>query len=155
MTKPPPMTPDSPACSIARSLEYLQDRWTFLVVRNALAGMTRFSEFRDSLAISTDLLSRRLATLVDGGILEKRSYREAGSRTRFSYHLTPVGEELLITFGALQQWGDQNCPPQEGPSALRRSRSTGRPLRIAYVDEEGVPVGLQDVEMIYTRPLQA
>lgn len=139
-------------CSIARSLEYLKDRWTFLIVRNALAGTTRFSDFRDGLGISTDLLSRRLATLVDGGILEKRSYQEAGSRARFSYHLTPAGRELLVALGALQQWGDRYCPPQDGPSTLRRSRSTGRPLRVAYVDDGGVPVDLEDVQMVYTRP---
>lgn len=146
------MTPDHPECSIARSLEYLQDRWALLIVRNALVGTTRFSEFRDELDISTDLLTRRLTTLVEGGVLEKRPYQEGGSRMRFSYHLTPAGRDLLVTLGALQQWGDRQCPPQEGPSALRRSRVTGRPLRVAYVDDGGTPVDLADVEMVYTRP---
>jgi DNA-binding HxlR family transcriptional regulator len=152
MGKQPEMTLDHPVCSVARSMEYLKDRWAFLIVRDALSGASRFSDFRDGLGISTDLLTRRLATLVDGGILEKRSYREAGSRTRLSYHLTPAGTELLVVLGALQQWGDRHCPPKDGPSALRRSRSTGRPLHIAYVDELGSPVDLADVEMVYTRP---
>ncbi|MEW2546630.1 helix-turn-helix domain-containing protein [Streptomyces sp. NPDC047002] len=152
MGKQPEITPDHPVCSIARSLEYLKDRWTFLIVRNALSGTVRFSDFRDELGISTDLLTRRLAALVDGGILEKRSYQEAGSRARLSYHLTPAGGELLVALGALQQWGDRHCPPQGGPSALRRSRSTGGTLRVAYVDEEGAAVDLADVRMVLVRP---
>ncbi|MFC9080821.1 winged helix-turn-helix transcriptional regulator [Streptomyces sp. NPDC057062] len=136
-----------------RTLEFVGDRWAMLIVRNALLGATRFSDFQEKLGIATDLLSGRLAKLIEGGILERRSYREPGSRSRPSYHLTPAGKELLIAFGALQQWGDRNCPPSDGPAAIRRSRSTGRSLVIGYYDDKGEPTDLDDVEVVYKRPL--
>lgn len=81
------------------------------MVREALRGRTKFAEFRDSLGIAADVLSARLRTLVDAGVLERRSYREPGLRERFSYHLTPTGIELRLVRGALQQWGTCTGPP--------------------------------------------
>jgi DNA-binding HxlR family transcriptional regulator len=144
------LDPDQPRCSISRSLELLGERWTFLILREALAGTTRFSDFRASLGIATDLLAQRLATLVDAGVMEKHLYKEPGSRTRHEYHLTPAGHELRIVLGALQQWGDRHHPPAGGPSAVRRSRATGRPLGVAFVDETGQAVDVGDVEFVIT-----
>src|SRR5262252_2889792 len=93
------------ACSIARSLGVLGERWTFLVLREAFMGVTRFAEFRDRLGVAPDVLSDRLATLVDYGVLERERYQEPGARPRLAYKLTPAGEELLVVLGALQQWG--------------------------------------------------
>ncbi|MGI5521699.1 winged helix-turn-helix transcriptional regulator [Micromonospora sp. CA-259024] len=139
---------EHPVCSIARSLEIVGERWTFLILREALSGSTRFGQFNDALEISTDLLSNRLATLVKAGIMNKRPYHEPGHRIRYEYHLTPAGEELRIVLGALQQWGDRHCAPAAGPSAQRRSRSTGAQLDVAFVDESGRAVALDDVTFV-------
>ncbi|MEU6218946.1 helix-turn-helix domain-containing protein [Streptomyces sp. NPDC047022] len=144
----PEITPDRPRCSIERSLTLLGDRWTLLVIREAMAGRTRFSDFRDALGIATDLLTQRLAALVEAGVLERRGYQEPGRRARFDYHLTPAGRDLTVVLGALQQWGDLYRPPEGGPSALRRSRATGRPLGVAFVDDRGGAVDLGDVEFV-------
>lgn len=146
--KRPEITPDQPVCSIERSLALLGDRWTLLVIREAMAGVTRFSDFRDALGIATDLLTQRLAALVEGGVMERRAYQEPGRRARFDYHLTPAGRELLVVLGAIQQWGDRHRPPVSGPSALRRSRRTLRPLGVAFVDDHGEAVELEDVEFV-------
>jgi DNA-binding HxlR family transcriptional regulator len=140
-------TPEA-ACSIERSLGVLGERWTFLILREAFSGASRFREFRERLGISTDLLTDRLATLVDAGVLEKRPYREPGERARFSYHLTDAGGELRVILGALQQWGDTHVPRAEGPSYLRRRRGTDEPLAIAFVDESGRAVPLEDVDFV-------
>ncbi|MBB5479998.1 winged helix-turn-helix transcriptional regulator [Micromonospora parathelypteridis] len=137
-----------PVCSIARSLEIVGERWTFLILREALSGSTRFGEFSDALEISTDLLSNRLSTLVKAGIMNKHPYQAPGHRLRYEYHLTPAGEELRIVLGALQQWGDQHCAPATGPSAQRRSRSTGQQLEVAFTDESGRAVALDDVTFV-------
>jgi DNA-binding HxlR family transcriptional regulator len=142
------LDPQYPVCSIARSLELLGERWTFLVLREALSGSTRFGEFSDALEVSTDLLSDRLNTLVKTGIMDKRPYQQPGHRIRYEYHLTPAGEELRIVLGALQQWGDQHCAPAGGPSAQRRSRSTGEQLGVAFIDEGGRAVVLDDVTFV-------
>jgi DNA-binding HxlR family transcriptional regulator len=140
------------ACSITRSLEILGERWTFLVLREAFLGATRFGDFRAALGISTDLLSDRLATLVEAGVMEKRAYQEPGERARHSYHLSPAGKDLRIVLGALQQWGDKHRPRAEGPSMERRSHATNERLAVAFVDGSGRAVALDDVAFVPTAP---
>jgi DNA-binding HxlR family transcriptional regulator len=137
-------------CSIARSLTVLGERWTFLVLREAFLGTTRFADFRDHLGVAPDVLSDRLSTLVEAGVLEKRPYQEAGARARFSYHLTPTGEELRVVLGALQQWGDVHLPQRSGPSYLRRSANDDRPLHVAFVDDSGQAVPPDQVTFVKT-----
>ncbi|HEX3778785.1 MAG TPA: helix-turn-helix domain-containing protein [Pseudonocardiaceae bacterium] len=137
-------------CSIARSLEVVGARWTLLILREALSGSTRFAEFRAALGIAPDVLSERLGTLVEYGILRKEPYQEPGARARHSYHLTPAGRELWVVLGALQQWGDDHLPRAEGPTIVRRSLSSQLPLRVGFVDSTGAEVGLDDVEFVRT-----
>ena len=118
---------NEPSCSIERSLEVLGERWTLLILRSAFLGTTRFADFRSTLGIAPNLLSARLRTLVAAGVLEPQQYREPGSRTRVSYHLTESGKQLRLILAALQQWGDEHRPRPAGPSAVRRSRSTAAP----------------------------
>jgi DNA-binding HxlR family transcriptional regulator len=141
---------ETETCSIARSLGVLGERWTFLILRDAFLGATRFAEFRQSLGIAPDVLSDRLATLVDYGVLEREAYKEPGSRTRYAYRLTPAGQELQVVMGALQQWGDEHLPRPAGPSMLRRQRGTDRELHVAFVDQSGTEIGLEDVAMLPT-----
>jgi DNA-binding HxlR family transcriptional regulator len=138
-------------CSIARALEVVGDRWTLLVLREAdLREVTRFADFRAHLDIATDVLANRLGALVEAGVMEKRPYREKGARTRFSYHLTPAGEQLRLILGALQQWGDEHRPPSVGPTVARRSADLDRPLRVAFVDDADSVVPLADVRFAPT-----
>lgn len=139
-----------PYCSIARSLGVLGERWTFLVLREAFWGVTRFAQFRERLGVAPDVLADRLATLVDYGVLARRPYQEPGTRVRDEYLLTPAGRELQVVLGALQQWGDEHLPRAEGPSVVRRHRHTGRPLSVGYVDEDGRAVDPADVAMVPT-----
>jgi DNA-binding HxlR family transcriptional regulator len=141
---------NEPACSIERSLEVLGERWTFLILRSAFMGTTRFADFRSTLGIAPNLLSARLRTLVAAGVLEPRQYREPGSRTRVSYHLTESGRQLRLILAALQQWGDDHRPRPDGPSSVRRSRTTGRPGRVAIVDDTGTEIPLEDLAMLRT-----
>jgi DNA-binding HxlR family transcriptional regulator len=139
--------PDS-TCSIARSLGVLGERWTFLILREAFLGATRFAEFRDGLGVASDVLSDRLGTLVEFGVLAREPYQEPGARSRFAYRLTPAGRELHVVLGALQQWGDEHLPHPDGPSMLRRVRGTGRPAHVGFIDEDGREVATTDVAVI-------
>ena len=144
--------PDSP-CSIERTLGVLGERWTFLILREAFLGATRFAEFRDRLGIAPDVLSDRLGTLTEYGVLRREPYREPGERSRFAYRLTEAGQELQVILGALQQWGDEHLPHPEGPSMLRRrSGPGGAPLHVGYIDDDGREVTLPDVRMIPAGP---
>ncbi len=133
-------------CSIARTIEVVGDKWTILILREAvLRKATRFADFRDGLRIAPDILSNRLNVLLDAGVMEKQPYREPGARTRYSYHLTPAGEKLLVVLAALQQWGDETRPPSLGPTVLRRSADGARPVRVAFVDDTDTVVSAESV----------
>ena len=138
------------SCSIARSLGVLGERWTILVLREALAGTTRFAEFRDALGVAADVLSDRLSTLVDFGVMNREPNQEPGSRTRFAYHLTEAGRELHIVLAALQQWGDKHLPWPDGPTIERRAMRTDRPVHVAFIDDLGYEVPAGDVAAIRT-----
>ncbi len=124
-------------CAIARTVDVLRDPWSFLILREAFSGTTRFADFRSGLGIATDVLTDRLGALTAAGILRKQLYQEQGSRARAEYHLTPAGAELKTVIGALQQWGDAHLPVDCGPTVARRSAATGEPVEVAFVDARG------------------
>lgn len=134
---PVPVEPEEApsSCSLTQALDVVGERWAFLIMREALAGTTRFSQFRATLRIAPDVLSARLGVLVAGGVMERRDYREPGQRTRASYHLTDAGRELAPVLGALQQWGDAHRPSDLRP--LRFRSTTGRRVSVRFVDEDG------------------
>ncbi|MEA9984570.1 MULTISPECIES: winged helix-turn-helix transcriptional regulator [Subtercola] len=125
------------ACSIHRSLDLLGEKWSLLIIRNALRGQSRFSEFRDELGIPSDVLTARLGTLVEAGVLERRSYREEGARERFSYHLTERGRSLKLVLIALQQWSDEYNPFPGGVVSVVQEVGTGRHASLALVSDDG------------------
>ena len=96
-------------CSIARSLEVIGERWTFLILRDAFYGVRRFSDFQTHLDIPKAVLSSRLAGLVDDDILERRP--DPGHRGRHLYELTPAGRELWPVLYALLVWGGRHRSP--------------------------------------------
>lgn len=119
-------------CPIARTLDVIGDRWTLLIVRDALAGSTRFTQFRDSLGIPRDVLSARLDALVDGGVLDRRSVQHEGARSRDEYFLTDAGRELLVVLGALGAWGVRHRPWDE-PPLVSFTDAAGSPVAPAFV----------------------
>jgi DNA-binding HxlR family transcriptional regulator len=123
----------------------LGERWTFLILREAGFGVTQFARFREQLGVAPDVLSDRLSTLVEYGVMERVPYQEPGARSRYAYGLTDAGRELAVVLGALQQWGDEHLPWPEGPTVLRRVRKTGRPLHVGFIDDRGKEVPLDDV----------
>ncbi|TWD74858.1 HxlR family transcriptional regulator [Kribbella amoyensis] len=139
-------TATQPNCSIARTLDLVTDRWSFLILREAHLGTTRFADFRDYLRIAPNILTNRLASLVESGLLEKRDYRAEGERTRSSYHLTPAGADLKLVLAALQQWGDVHVPREAGPTVLRRDRRSRELVDVGFVTEDGTAVPDEDVE---------
>src|SRR6266516_3725087 len=81
-------------CSIARALEVVGERWTLLIIRDALLGLRRFDEFQRNLGIARKVLAERLRWLVDEGILERVPYQERPQR--YEYHLTRKGRDLHV-----------------------------------------------------------
>ncbi|GAA2248952.1 hypothetical protein GCM10009851_38030 [Herbiconiux moechotypicola] len=118
-------------CPIARSLDVLGEKWTLMIVRDALAGSTRFSAFQESLGVPREVLAARLASLVESGVLERQSYKPASGRTREEYVLTDAGRDLALVLLALGDWADRHRPASD-PS---------RPAAMRFVDSAtGLPV---------------
>src|SRR3954447_18981506 len=92
-------------CSVAQSLEIMGEWWTMIIVRDAFFGVTRFEDFQQRLGIARNILTARLDTLVDAGVLERELYDEA--RQRYDYRLTPMGRALWPVLTTLRQWGDK------------------------------------------------
>jgi DNA-binding HxlR family transcriptional regulator len=106
-------TYEGQACSIARTLELVGERWTLLILRDAFLGVRRFDDFQRSLGIARNVLNTRLQRLVDSGLLEKRLYQERPER--FEYRLTEAGVDLWPTLVTLMQWGDRHLAGDDGP----------------------------------------
>ena len=92
-------------CSVAQSLEIVGEWWTLLILRDAFLGIRRFDDFVERLGISRNVLTNRLDTLVEAGVLERRAYDEG--RGRYDYLLTDKGRALWPVMTALRQWGDE------------------------------------------------
>jgi DNA-binding HxlR family transcriptional regulator len=92
-------------CSVARTLSVLGERWTLIVLTELFLGRRRFDEIQEERGIASNILSQRLATLVDQRIAERRRYSEHPER--FEYHLTDKGRDLLPLQLALVSWGDK------------------------------------------------
>lgn len=129
----------APICQVVRTLDVVGEKWSLLIVRNALRGQTRFSEFRDSLGVPSDILTARLATLVAAGVLTKEPYREPGRRERFAYRLTSAGEGLRVVLAAMIQWGDAHNPSPTGPGSVVVDPADQTPLSVMFVDPDGHP----------------
>jgi len=136
-------------CSIERTLGIVGERWTFLILREALTnGATRFADFVDVLGIAPNILTARLNTLVESGVMEKQEYRENGSRARQSYHPTEAGKQLLVVLGALGQWGDDYIPPKCGVTQSRETTDGHQPLRVGFVENPKDLVDVEDVTFV-------
>jgi DNA-binding HxlR family transcriptional regulator len=115
-------TYDSQVCSAARALEVIGERWSLLIVRDALfAGATRFADFQ-RLGIATNVLAKRLESLVDSGILERRPSTDHPDRA--GYVVTRKGLDLAPVILTLTQWGDRWAAP-DGPPILYRHTDCG------------------------------
>jgi DNA-binding HxlR family transcriptional regulator len=139
------MTPysayDSDACSIARTLALIGDRWTLLVLRDVTNGVRRFDELAGHLGVARNILSGRLARLIDAGLVERTAYREPGERERREYRLTGPGRELIPVLVAFMQWGDRNLVGPDGPPAVVRHADCGAPVRMSMTCDEGHELG--------------
>jgi len=100
-------------CSLARSLEVMGDWWTPLILRDVYLGVDRFADIAQDLGISRNLLTERLNTLVDNGILGRERYSHRPPRDR--YVLTDAGRDLIPILIALTAWGDRWQTPEGGP----------------------------------------
>lgn len=103
-------------CPMARAVGLLGDRWSLLLVREALDGASRFDEFKVRLGVSDHTLSRKLRGLVEASLMTRAS--DAGRPT---YALTPAGADLAAVLAVLGVWNQRWFPvqrPRRPPRAV-------------------------------------
>ena len=135
-------------CSIARSLEVIGERWTMLIVRDAVIdGMTRFEEFQDSLGISSNVLANRLKLLCDQNVFERVPNPTRPGRPR--YLPTEKGQELAPILFALMKWGDRHYPTPKGPPRLTLHAGCGGNVGAdRHCDRCGNQAGRGELELL-------
>jgi DNA-binding HxlR family transcriptional regulator len=131
---------DSGSCSIARTLALVGQPWTLLVLRDLFNGVRRFDDLADHLGIARNVLTRRLASLVEAGLVERRSYREAGQRARAEYRLTPAGRDLRPVLMAMMAYGDAHHAGADGPPAVVEHRGCGGTVQVRLECSHGHPI---------------
>src|SRR3954453_22306829 len=118
-------------CPIARSLERVGEWWSMLILRDASLGLTRFDQFQQSLGIAPNILTRRLNSLVEAGLLERRRYSERPPRDE--YVLTEAGRDFRPVLLAFLAWGNRHLAPG-GTSVQLVDAVTGVPAEPVLVD---------------------
>lgn len=146
-------------CPVARGLESVGDAWSILILRDAHAGLTRFDQFRKSLGIAPTMLTKRLGTLTDAGLLEKRLYSERPPREE--YVMTASARDFLPVLLMIGAWAQRNCGGNLaryiddetgleiqpiGVDAVTGAQLGSRPMRLGTPEGESRPEGELDAQ---------
>jgi DNA-binding HxlR family transcriptional regulator len=134
-------------CPIARSLDVIGEWWSPLIIRDAMLGVKRFSEFERRLGMAKNILTARLKTLVDAGIL--RVVPASDGSAYNEYDLTQKGKDLLPTLIALRQWGEKYMYDKGDAHSTMLDRRDRKPLaEIQVRSADGRVVGVDDVDVL-------
>ena len=131
-------------CPIARSLAFVGDAWSMLILRDAHAGITRFDHFRKSLGIAPTMLTKRLAVLTEEGLLEKHRYSEHPPREE--YLLTEAGRDFLPVLFMIGAWGRKH----RGGGKLVKffDAEAGTEIKAVAIDEStGAKIGTRAIRI--------
>lgn len=112
------------ACSVARTVSVIGDRWTLLILRDCFLRVRRFEDFQARLGVTRPILASRLRKLVDSFVLAKVPYQERPRR--YEYRLTQKGIDLYPIVMAIVHWGDVHMSGKKGRPLLHQHASCGK-----------------------------
>lgn len=110
-------------CSIARAVAVTGDHWTPLIMRDAFYGLNRFEQFQRSLGMSRNVLTRRLNSMVEIGLLERRQY--STRPPRHEYVVSDMGTDYWKVLAAMAAWSDTWLTDETGPPILLHHDTCG------------------------------
>ena len=138
---------DDSTCPVARSLDNIGDWWTLLIVRDAMLGIRRFSDFQRSLGLARNVLSARLKKMVADGVMTMAPAADGTSYQE--YQLTEKGEALLPVLVAMRQWGERFLFAPGEPRQELVDRLSGKALETIRVrDVDGHDRGIGDLGLV-------
>lgn len=130
---------------MGRAAARVGDVWSLMLLRDAERGMTRFEQFRLSLGVAPNILTRRLRALTQDGLLEKRRYCDHPPRDE--YVLTPAGRDFIPILHALGGWAARHCAG--GPMSHVADVATGEAVEPVIVDRRtGAPIGTRPLRLV-------
>ncbi|MCZ6830066.1 MAG: helix-turn-helix domain-containing protein [Gammaproteobacteria bacterium] len=141
------------ACSLARALGIIGEWWSMLIVRDFFLGngVRRFEQLRDSLGISRNILTERLKTLTEAGVIERVPLREGGKRC--AYKLTDQGVDLMPTMVAMMQWGEKWQSEPKQRLVVVREKATGDEIApLCLRNQGGEPLSMRDLYLTAVGP---
>src|SRR6516164_4388484 len=134
-------------CPAARSLDSIGEWWSLLIVRNALLGMRRFSDFQEDLGLAKNILSARLKKLVACGIMKQVPASDGSAYQE--YVLTKKGRDLLPVIVALRQWGENYLfSRREKRLQIVDKRTLKPPRRLDVQNVKGDALAPNDLELV-------
>ena len=136
-TVPPALAWSTANCTVGRTMTILGERWTFVVLREVCNGVRRFDDISRHSGIPRQVLSNRLALLVEEDILRREPYQDPGERVRHEYRLTEKGFDLYPVMVAIADWGDRYLADPEGPPVEFAHRGCGAAVHAVVECTEG------------------
>lgn len=148
--RPPALDWSTANCQVERALGIVGQRASLVVLREVFNGVRRFDDMQRHAGLSRQVLTDRLALLVEHGVLRRVPYQRAGERERHEYHLTEKGFDLYPFLVALATWGARYYADPEGPAVEFRHRGCDEPVAAVLTCDAGHP--LEDLRQVAARP---
>ncbi|MFJ5216812.1 winged helix-turn-helix transcriptional regulator [Streptomyces sp. NPDC088354] len=137
------------ACPIDRSLFEVGDTWTLQILRDAMHGVTRFTDFSKNIGLATNVLTARLQKLVAVGIFE---IRESGLGNSHEYVLTEKGRDFHTVLAALRQWGQKHLFDDDEPmNRVIDARTGQQPEPLTLTAADGRELTADDMLLVRSR----
>lgn len=137
-------------CPIARSVDAIGDCWSMLIIRDAMLGLRRFSEFQRNLGLAKNILTVRLRALVKNGILKTEPASDGSAYQE--YVLTAKGRAVFPVIVALRQWSEEFAfAPNELSNIMVDRASGARVRKLELHSEDGRLLGLEDIKVKTSR----
>ncbi len=134
-------------CSLSDSLNLIGEWWTILILRESFFGTRRFEDFQQQLGIARNILTARLSTLCESGILERVPVKQGAKR--HEYQLTTMGRDLLTIVIALTQWGDRWLRKDQGVPVTFIERNNGEEIpKVCVRAKDGRELKTRDIAML-------
>jgi DNA-binding HxlR family transcriptional regulator len=136
---------DPRQCPVGRTLERVGDTWSLMILRDALQGLSKFDQFEKSLGVAPNILTQRLAALVEAGFLERQPYQERP--LRHEYVLTDLARDFAPVMTALMAFGNRHFAA-EGIASQMVDATTGLPAEPVLVDRRSGKL-MDDPDFVY------
>lgn len=149
-TESPALAWSTENCQVARAMAILGEHSAVVVLREVFNGVRRFDDIQRHSGVNRQVLSTRLVTLVEQGILRRVPYRVEGARERHEYRPTQKGLDLYPVLTAMAEWGARYLSGPEGAPVEMAHRDCGAPVHAVLVCQEGHRV--DDYREVVPRP---